>query len=329
MGSQQVETGSQSAAAAAPGGAPLKVAIVGFGTVGRSVAKVLSSGIHPSLQLTAICNRGVERKKVDWVPADVDWTDSFEAVIASDADIVVELMGGLEPAGDLIRRALRAGKSVVTANKQLISTQGVELLALARAQQRELLFEASVAGGIPIVRAVREGLAGDRLLRVAGILNGTCNYILTRMDSAGLSFARSVERSAGAWICRGGSVGGRRWIRCPREDRDSDRGWAWDARSTPLAYRADRSRRSIASISRTRESSTARSGRSHGPSGRPGPTGGCLRRCVPRSSPFVAARTRAGQPESRQRATASSAGKRHIPDSAPAVIRRRSLWSRT
>ena len=133
MGSQQVETSSQSAAAAAAGGAPLKVAIVGFGTVGRSVAKVLSSGIHPSLQLTAICNRGVERKKVDWVPAGVDWTDSIDAVIASDADIVVELMGGLEPAGDLIRRALKAGKSVVTANKQLISTHGVELLALARA----------------------------------------------------------------------------------------------------------------------------------------------------------------------------------------------------
>ena len=104
-------------------------------------------------------------------------------------------MGGLEPAGDLIRRSLKAGKSVVTANKQLISTHGVELLALARQQQRELLFEASVAGGIPIVRAVREGLAGDRLLRVAGILNGTCNYILTRMDSAGLSFADALKEA--------------------------------------------------------------------------------------------------------------------------------------
>jgi homoserine dehydrogenase len=195
MGPQQVETGSQTTAAAASGRAPLRVAIVGFGTVGRSVAKVLSSGIHPSLLLTAVCNREVERKRVDWVAADVDWTDSFEAVIASDADIVVELMGGIEPAGDLIRRALKAGKSVVTANKQLISTQGVELLALARAQRRELLFEASVAGGIPIVRAVREGLAGDRLLRVAGILNGTCNYILTRMDSAGLSFAAALSEA--------------------------------------------------------------------------------------------------------------------------------------
>jgi homoserine dehydrogenase len=174
---------------------PLKVAIVGFGTVGRSVAKVLSSGNHPSLRLSAVCNRGIERKKVDWVDPSVQWTDSIDAVIASDADIVVELMGGLDPAGDLIRRALQARKSVVTANKQLISTHGVELLALARGYKRELLFEASVAGGIPIVRAVREGLAGDRLLRIAGILNGTCNYILTRMDSADLSFEDALREA--------------------------------------------------------------------------------------------------------------------------------------
>ena len=88
MVSRQIDTRLETATTAAHGRAPLKVAIVGFGTVGRSVAKVLSSGIHPSLQLTAICNRGVERKKVDWVAPGVDWTDSFEAVIASDADIV-------------------------------------------------------------------------------------------------------------------------------------------------------------------------------------------------------------------------------------------------
>ena len=107
---QRVEDASRSVSRGATERAPLRVAIVGFGTVGRSVAKVLSSGIHPSLQLTTICNRGVERKKVDWVSDDVQWTESFDAVIASDADIVVELMGGLEAAGDLIRRSLEAGK---------------------------------------------------------------------------------------------------------------------------------------------------------------------------------------------------------------------------
>lgn len=174
---------------------PLKVAIVGFGTVGRSVAKVLCDAPPASLRLVQICNRNVERKKVSWVPPDVRWTERFEDVLSSDADIVVELIGGLEPAGDMIRRALLAGKSVVTANKQLIALHGVELLELAGRQRRELLFEASVAGGIPIVRAVREGLAGDRLLRIAGILNGTCNYILSRMDSAGLSFADALKQA--------------------------------------------------------------------------------------------------------------------------------------
>jgi homoserine dehydrogenase len=189
-GAAPVRTGGPAA-----GRPPLKVAIVGFGTVGRSVAKVLSSGIHPSLQLTGICNRGVERKKVDWVSPHVQWTDSLDAVIGSDADIVVEVMGGLQPAGDLIRRSLQAGKSVVTANKQLISSHGVELLALARRHKRELLFEASVAGGIPIVRAVREGLAGDRLFRIEGILNGTCNYILSRMDHANLTFEDALKEA--------------------------------------------------------------------------------------------------------------------------------------
>jgi homoserine dehydrogenase len=195
MSAQKAATASGGPSAPAPGRSPLKVAIVGFGTVGRSVAKVLSNGRHPSLQLVLVCNRDVDRKKVDWVPQGVEWTDAIDTVITSGADIVVELMGGLQPAGDLIRRSLQAGKSVVTANKQLISTHGVELLELARKQKRELLFEASVAGGIPIVRAVREGLAGDRLFRIDGILNGTCNYILTRMDHAGLSFEAALKEA--------------------------------------------------------------------------------------------------------------------------------------
>ena len=139
MSPQKIEAASRSQTESRR--APLNVAIVGFGTVGRSVAKVLSSGIHPSLRLSAICNRDIERKRDEWVSPSVQWTDSIDAVIASDTDIVVELIGGLEPAGDLIRRSLQANKSVVTANKQLISTHGVELLALARRHKRELLFD--------------------------------------------------------------------------------------------------------------------------------------------------------------------------------------------
>ena len=173
----------------------LKVAVAGFGTVGQAVARILCGGTASRLALTHVANRRIERKRVDWVPPEVVWTADFEEVLASDADVVVELIGGLEPAADWIRRALAAGKSVVTANKQVIAQCGEELLALARAQGRHLLFEAAVAGGIPVVRGLREGLAGDRLVRAEGVLNGTCNYILTRMADAQVSFAAGLAEA--------------------------------------------------------------------------------------------------------------------------------------
>jgi homoserine dehydrogenase len=188
----QTQTARSSADAAV---FPARVAIVGFGTVGRSVAKILASRADGPLRVTCVCNRNVERKRVDWLPSHVRWTETFDDVLAPDVDIVVELIGGLEPAGDLIRRALRAGKAVVTANKQLIAQHGAELLDLARTQDRSLLYEASVAGGLPVVRAIQEGLAGDQLYRIAGILNGTCNYILNRMETAGLPFADALAEA--------------------------------------------------------------------------------------------------------------------------------------
>ncbi|HEV8132376.1 MAG TPA: homoserine dehydrogenase [Acidobacteriota bacterium] len=174
---------------------PSKVAIAGFGTVGRSVAKILCQDRPAQLRLTHICNRGVERKKVPWVSEDVRWTEDIGDVLHSDVDILVELIGGLNPAEDWIRRALAAGKSVVTANKQLIACCGLELMQLAHENGRQLRFEASVAGGIPVISGLREGLAGDRLLRVSGILNGTCNYILTRMESAELPFSVALNEA--------------------------------------------------------------------------------------------------------------------------------------
>ena len=176
---------------------PLGVAVVGFGTVGRSVARIVSEGSHPSLRLTHVCNRGIDRKRSDagWVPSDVVWTDDFDAVLSSDTDVVVELIGGLDPATDWIRRALQAGKAVVTANKQVIAHHGDELLEVAAKRGRPLLFEAAVAGGIPIIQGVRDGLAGDSLFRVLGILNGTCNYILTRMESDAVTFAVALREA--------------------------------------------------------------------------------------------------------------------------------------
>ena len=163
----------------------MKVALVGFGTVGQSVARILVQGDERPLQLTHVCNRDVGRKRAAaaWVPGEVVWTSDYADVLASDADIVVELIGGTDPAARWIRQALEAGKSVVTANKQVVAESGADLLDVASAHRRHLLFEAAVAGGVPIIRAVREGLAGDRLCRVAGVLNGTCNYILTRMEA--------------------------------------------------------------------------------------------------------------------------------------------------
>ncbi len=170
-----------------------KIALLGFGTVGSAVARLLyARGDEHSLQLTHICNRRVTDKKVDWIPSDVTWTEDIEDVLASDVDVVVELMGGLDPAHDWVRRTLQARKSVVTANKQLIAHFGSELLQAARDHGQSLKFGACVAGGVPVLAGLRVGLSGDRLIKIRGILNGTCNYILTRIEQAGTSFAEAL-----------------------------------------------------------------------------------------------------------------------------------------
>jgi homoserine dehydrogenase len=174
---------------------PARVALLGFGTVGQSVARILCSGEIPQVQLTHIFNRQVARKRVDWVPASVTWTESADEILAADVSIVIELVGGLRPAYDWVKGALMAGKSVVTANKQLMAHHGTELLDLARSRGLEVRFEASVAGGIPVLRALQEGLAGDRLVEVRGILNGTCAYILSRMQTETISFADALAEA--------------------------------------------------------------------------------------------------------------------------------------
>jgi homoserine dehydrogenase len=161
---------------------PLRIAIFGFGTVGSSVARILAESKPAELELTHVFNRNVARKRVDWLTNRVAWSENADAVLASDVDVVVELAGGLDPAGMWVRRALEAGKSVVTANKKLIAFQGVELERLAQAHGGHLKYGAAVAGGIPVIPGIEQGLAGDRIERMQGILNGTCNFILSRME---------------------------------------------------------------------------------------------------------------------------------------------------
>lgn len=173
-------------------GKPTRVAIAGFGTVGRSVARLLQELAPPELRLTVIVNRGIDRKRVDWVDPSVRWSESIDAALGDDVDVLVELIGGRSPAEEWIRKALHAGKSVVTANKQVIAHRGAELLTESAQLGRHLRFEAAVAGGVPVVRAIEHGLAGDSLTRVTGIVNGTCNYILSRMERDRMPFCEAL-----------------------------------------------------------------------------------------------------------------------------------------
>ena len=166
----------------------LKVAILGFGTVGSSVAKVLAAAKFPGIELTHIYNRNVERKRTSaaakFVPKTAIWTDDINVVLGSKVDVVIELMGGLNPAEGWLRKVLASGRSVVTANKQLIAYRGAALAKLALANGVQLVHGAAVAGGVPVIPGLAQGLGGDQIKRISGIVNGTCNYILTRMETS-------------------------------------------------------------------------------------------------------------------------------------------------
>ena len=172
----------------------MKVAILGFGTVGSSVARILCEHPPEGVELSCIFNRGIDRKRTSWVPSSVLWSEDFDQVMGANPDILVELAGGLKPAGEWVRKALAAGKSVVTANKKLIAEQGIALEELARRHGCQLLYGAAVAGGVPVIPAVQQGLAGDRINRIHGILNGTCNFILSHMED-GAEFAPTLQQA--------------------------------------------------------------------------------------------------------------------------------------
>ena len=176
---------------------PLSVAVAGLGTVGAGVLKLLRDNADlvtaragRPIAVTAVSAR--DRNKDRGVPiSGLRWYEDPVALAADPAiDVIVELIGGSEgPARTLVSSAIAAGKPVVTANKALLAVHGADLAAAAEARGVALAFEAAVAGGIPVIKAIREGLAGNRINRIAGILNGTCNYILTQMRERGREFA--------------------------------------------------------------------------------------------------------------------------------------------
>jgi len=181
---------------------PLKVALLGCGVVGSQVIRLmeeqaedLTARIGAPLELAGVAVRRLGRKREVDVPEHLLTTDAEGLVTRDDVDIVVEVIGGIEPARSLMVAALENGKSVVTANKALLATDGATVHEAARNGNADLYFEASVAGAIPLLRPLRESLAGDKVQRVLGIVNGTTNYILDKMDSTGASFQDALEEA--------------------------------------------------------------------------------------------------------------------------------------
>ncbi len=182
---------------------PLRLGIAGLGTVGASVinilhgkADVLAAELGRVITVAAVCarepgkDRGLDLGNAFW------FADPVEMAQSSEIDVFVELMGGAgNPAKAAVEAALNAGKSVITANKALLAAHGQSLAALAESKNVALLYEASAAGGIPVIKILREALAGNAVTKVSGILNGTCNYMLTRMEIENLDFATCLSEA--------------------------------------------------------------------------------------------------------------------------------------
>jgi homoserine dehydrogenase len=182
-------------------GKTLKIALLGCGNVGSQVARLLREEadelavkIGARLELAGIAVRRLDRPRPGIDPGLLT-TDPMDLATRPDVDIVVEVVGGIEPVRSVLLAAMKNGKSVVSANKALLAEHGEEIHAAARACGADLYYEAAVAGAIPLLRPLRESLAGDTVHRVLGIVNGTTNFILDRMDSAGSDFTESLEEA--------------------------------------------------------------------------------------------------------------------------------------
>ena len=187
---------------ASEAGAPLRIALLGCGAVGSQVARLLgeqaadlAARAGGPLEIAGIAVRRPELARISGVDDTLLTGDAVALATRPDVDIVVELIGGIEPARSLVLAALDSGRSVVTANKALLASDGAALHKAASANGADLYYEAAVAGAIPLLRALRESLAGDTVRRVLGIVNGTTNFILDQMDSVGSDFGPALTQA--------------------------------------------------------------------------------------------------------------------------------------
>jgi homoserine dehydrogenase len=180
---------------------PLKVALLGCGVVGSEVARImtthaddLAARIGAPVELAGVAVRRPDKVR-EGIPAELITTDATALVKRGDIDVVVEVIGGIEPARSLITTAFDHGASVVSANKALLAQDGASLHAIAEEQNKDLYYEAAVAGAIPLIRPLRESLAGDKVNRVLGIVNGTTNFILDKMDTTGAGYQEALDEA--------------------------------------------------------------------------------------------------------------------------------------
>ncbi|HEX5267709.1 MAG TPA: homoserine dehydrogenase [Acidimicrobiales bacterium] len=182
--------------------APVRVGLLGCGNVGGALVQILESDAEVitartglRLEVTRVAVRNLAKERQVELPDGVLTHDAAAVATAPEVDVVVEVIGGIEPARSLILAALKSGKPVVTANKELMANVGAELAQVAAANNVDLLYEASVGGGIPLIRPLRESLAGERVRRLMGIVNGTTNYILTRMTEEATTYAEALAEA--------------------------------------------------------------------------------------------------------------------------------------
>ena len=179
----------------------LKVGMLGAGTVGSQIARLLvdnkadlASRAGAELELVKVAVKNIRTKRVG-IASSLLTDDAASVVNDPQIDLIIEVMGGISPAKELILAALKNGKSVVTANKALLAKDGATLYEAAAKANVDLYYEAAVAGAIPILRPLRESLVGDHVVRIMGIVNGTTNYILTKMDEEGTAFKDALKQA--------------------------------------------------------------------------------------------------------------------------------------